>query len=60
MSQEAPTTSPAPPASRPTGAPQGAGAPAAAVQRQMVNFAFYKLYPAFRRLGDHEKLQARS
>ena len=26
----------------------------------MVNFAFYKLDPAFRRLGDHDKLQARS
>ncbi len=26
----------------------------------MVNFSFYKLDPAFRRLGDHEKIQARS
>lgn len=64
MSQEAPTTTSAPPASqpaiRPTGAPQVAGAGAAPVQRQMVNFAFFKLDPAFRRLGDHEKLQARS
>src|ERR1700754_3798159 len=63
MSQEAPTTaasapSAAQPAGRPQGAPQGGGGPA--VQRQMVNFAFYKLDPAFRRLGDHEKLQARS
>src|SRR5688572_25530649 len=64
MSHEAPTTSappapsPAQPATRPTGAPQGAGGPP--VQRQMVNFAFYKLDPAFRRLGDHEKIQARS
>jgi chlorite dismutase len=33
---------------------------APAIQRQFVNFAFYKLDPAFRRLGDHEKLQARS
>jgi chlorite dismutase len=30
------------------------------IQRQFVNFAFYKLDPAFRRLGDHEKIQARS
>jgi chlorite dismutase len=61
MSQEAPTTS-APSSgqlgARPSGAPAGAAGPA--VQRQMVNFAFYKLDPAFRRLGDHEKLQARS
>ena len=33
---------------------------AAAVQRQFVNFGFYKLDPAFRRLGEHEKIQARS
>ena len=38
--------------------PSGAAAPA--VQRQFVNFAFYKLDPAFRRLNDHEKIQARS
>lgn len=30
------------------------------IQRQMVNFAFFKLDPAFRRLADHEKFQARS
>jgi chlorite dismutase len=48
MSQ--PTSSPGPQSRG--GAPQ--------VQRQFVNFAFYKLDPAFRRLGDHEKLQARS
>lgn len=62
MSQEAPTTTSAPPASqpaiRPTGAPAQTGGPP--IQRQMVNFAFFKLDPAFRRLGDHEKLQARS
>jgi len=29
-------------------------------QRQFVNFAFFKLDPAFRRLDDHEKFQARS
>src|SRR3954465_3779996 len=39
-------------------APAQAGGPA--VQRQFVNFAFYKLDPAFRRLDDHEKIQARS
>src|SRR5437763_16751819 len=30
------------------------------IQRQFVNFAVYKLDPAFRRLDDHEKIQARS
>jgi chlorite dismutase len=30
------------------------------VQRQFVNFAFYKLDPAFRRLNDNDKFQARS
>src|SRR3982751_2924339 len=57
-----------PPTTQPTaptgGRPQTHGAPATgggpAVQRQFVNFAFYKLDPAFRRLNDHEKLQARS
>src|SRR5690349_17164360 len=48
----------APPAGRPQGASAGAGAPA--VQRQFVSFTLYKLDPAFRRLGDHEKIQARS
>jgi chlorite dismutase len=33
---------------------------APAIQRQFVNFAFFKLDPAFRRLDDHEKFQARS
>jgi chlorite dismutase len=37
--------------------PQG---PTVAIERQFVNFSFYKLDPAFRRLGDHEKIQARS
>jgi chlorite dismutase len=61
--QDASTTStsgPAPaagPASQPAPAPAPAGP---AVQRQMVNFAFFKLDPAFRRLGEHEKIQARS
>ena len=50
------------PTGGPAGAPQGSGAPAGgpAIQRQFVNFSFYKLDPAFRRLGDHEKIQARS
>src|SRR4051794_29718205 len=55
-----PQTPPAPTAGRPQthGAPGPGGPPS--VQRQFVNFAFYKLDPAFRRLDDHEKLQARS
>ena len=57
-SEQASTTTAATPAARPAGAPQAAGGPA--IQRQMVNFSFYKLDPAFRRLGDHEKIQARS
>src|SRR5439155_9550265 len=51
-------------ASGSSGRPQPGAGPAEgsapAVQRQFVNFAFYKLDPAFRRLGDHEKIQARS
>jgi len=46
------------PTTRPTARPETSGAPA--VQRQFVNFAFYKLDPAFRRLNEHEKIQARS
>ncbi|MDB5300011.1 MAG: chlorite dismutase [Phycisphaerales bacterium] len=53
-----PTTSPGTGRPQPTGQPQSTGAPT--VQRQFVNFAFYKLDPAFRRLNDHEKIQARS
>lgn len=67
MSQQAPPADPTiPPApSRPphaAGTPQGQAAATGAVpvQRQFVNFAFYKLDPAFRRLDDHEKIQARS
>src|SRR4051794_28651803 len=71
MSEQAvsPTQEPsAPPASaspgRPQSAPGAAQAPAQgsapAIQRQFRNSAFYKLGPAFRRLGDHEKIQARS
>jgi chlorite dismutase len=60
------TTAEQQPATRPQGAPSSspsgaaAGGAGPAVQRQFVNFAFYKLDPAFRRLGDHEKIQARS
>ncbi|MDB5290071.1 MAG: chlorite dismutase [Phycisphaerales bacterium] len=53
-----PTTTPGTGRPQPTGQPQPAGGPI--VQRQFVNFAFYKLDPAFRRLNDHEKIQARS
>src|SRR4051812_4590755 len=49
-SQPATTTSPS---ARPA-----QGAPLA-IQRQFVNFAFYKLDPAFRRLSDSEKQSAR-
>ena len=35
-------------------------ASAPAIQRQFVNFAFYKLDPAFRRLNESEKQQARA
>jgi chlorite dismutase len=49
----------APPVSgRPATAPTHGAGPA--ITRQFVNFAFYKLDPAFRRLDDHDKLQARS
>ena len=44
------------PGSRPHGAP-AAGGPV--IQRQIVNFAFYKLDPAFRRLAPAEKASAR-
>jgi chlorite dismutase len=47
-----------------TGRPITASAPAhgagPAITRQFVNFAFYKLDPALRRLDEHDKLQARS
>lgn len=42
----------------PSARPEGAAQPA--VQRQFVNFAFYRIDPAFRRLNDNEKFQARS
>jgi chlorite dismutase len=62
MSEQAVSTTQSPSAAggRPQTAPAGAQDAAPAVQRQYVNFSFYKLDPAFRRLGDHEKIQARS
>ncbi len=47
-----------PPAARPAADPARPAPPA--VQRQFVNFGFYKLDPAFRRLPEAEKLQART
>jgi chlorite dismutase len=47
-----------PAATRPATA--GAQSTAPAIVRQFVNFAGYKLDPAFRRLDEHEKIQARS
>jgi chlorite dismutase len=46
-----------PPIPSPEARPQSTGTPA--IQRQFVNFAFYKLDPAFRRLAQKEKLEAR-
>jgi len=46
-----------PPVASPEARPQTPGAPA--IQRQFVNFAFYKLDPAFRRLDENEKREAR-
>ena len=56
------TPSPQSTPGRPTSAMAAAGAAsnAPAVQRQFVNFAFYKLDPAFRRLDENAKIQARS
>src|SRR4051794_36618319 len=45
---------------RPQTAPAASGAVVPAVQRQFVNFAFFKLDPEFRRLDDNSKIQARS
>ncbi len=59
MTQHAtPPAQPSPSAPQPSGAPAQGAAPA--VSRQFVNFAFFKLDPEFRRLGEHEKIQARS
>ena len=62
MSEQAVSTTQPPSASpgRPQTSPAGAPGSGPAVQRQFVNFSFYKLDPEFRRLGDHEKIQARS
>jgi chlorite dismutase len=46
-------------AAAPSTRPQPAGSPALAVHRQFVNFAFYKLDPAFRRLPPEQKSAAR-
>src|ERR1700677_1262367 len=46
-----------PPIASPEARPQTASAPA--IQRQFVNFAFYKLDPAFRRLAENEKREAK-
>ncbi|HEY8748780.1 MAG TPA: chlorite dismutase family protein [Tepidisphaeraceae bacterium] len=45
-------------ATSPAAKPEAASTPP--MQRQFVNFSFYKLDPAFRRLSDHDKIQARS
>ena len=50
-----PTTAPT---TRPSARPESSGAPT--VQRQFVNFAFYKLDPSFRRLPQAEKDDARA
>ncbi len=53
-----PTAGSAPP--NPAAARRRAAAHPGRPQRQFVSFTLYKLDPAFRRLGDHEKIQARS
>jgi chlorite dismutase len=62
MSHPTPPSTPAAPASvgRPQAGTQAQAGGGPAVQRQFVSFAFFKLDPQFRRLDDHEKLQARS
>src|SRR5687768_9980905 len=47
------------PQSRPQGAPQGQPTGGPQIQRQFVNFAFFKLDPEFRRLTNSEKQDAR-
>jgi len=56
MSESIATTHNPAPAGRPQSAPAGQGPQ---IQRQFVNFAFYKLDPAFRRLPAEQKQQAR-
>jgi chlorite dismutase len=58
MSQ-APSSSAAPSTGRPHPSAQGAASSGPAIQRQFVNFAFYKLDAAFRRLTASEKEAAR-
>ena len=53
MTQQSMTQAPSTPP--PTGARRRSR-----LQRQFVNFAFYRLDPAFRRLDDNAKFQARS
>ncbi len=49
---------PSTPAAGTAGKAASPGAPQ--IQRQFVNFAFYRIDPAVRRLDDHDKIQARS
>jgi len=51
-----------PSSTAPSGRPQGAGDRGGGpeIQRQFVNFAFFRIDPAIRRLGDSEKWEARS
>jgi chlorite dismutase len=62
MTQPSQTTSPIAATPTHSPAPHGTAAPssAPAVQRQFVNFSFYKLDPAFRRLAADIKEQARA
>src|SRR5947209_910114 len=63
MTQASTPSSAAPPSIASQGRPQASSQPQGAgpaIQRQFVSFAYFKLDPAFRRLNDHEKFQARS
>jgi chlorite dismutase len=53
-------TGPAEPSVSPNAQPHAQSAAVPGIVRQFVNFAFYKLDPAFRRLPDAEKQRARS
>ena len=57
MSQTAATPPSASPQGQPAGRPAAGAGPA--IQRQFVNFAFYKLDPSFRRLPAEQKVAAR-
>src|SRR4051795_10569846 len=52
------TNAPTAPTTAPAGRPASAGG--APIQRQFVNFAFFKLDPCFRRLTESDKQQARA